>query len=100
YRKGRKFVHIDIEPTQIGRVFAPDYGVVSDAAAALDALLTAARARAGRLPDFTGWAGECPARKSPEHRKTNYTEVPSKPQRDYQEMNAAFVKHVTYVSTI
>ena len=87
YRKGRKFVHID-------------NGVVSDAGAALDALLTAARARAGRLPDFTGWAGECTARKSTEHRKTNFTEVPIKPQRVYQEMNAAFGKDVTYVSTI
>src|SRR5712671_7688996 len=29
YTKGRKFVHVDIEPTQIGRVFAPDYGIVS-----------------------------------------------------------------------
>src|SRR5205807_5191495 len=35
YTKGRKFVHVDIEPTQIGRVFAPYYGIVSDAAAAL-----------------------------------------------------------------
>ena len=26
YRGGRTFVHVDIEPTQIGRVFAPDYG--------------------------------------------------------------------------
>jgi glyoxylate carboligase len=33
YCKGRKFVHVDIEPTQIGRVFAPDYGIVSDAKA-------------------------------------------------------------------
>ncbi len=31
YTKGRKFVHVDIEPTQIGRVFDPDYGIVSDA---------------------------------------------------------------------
>src|SRR5438128_1932206 len=31
YKKGRKFVHVDIEPTQIGRVVAPDYGIVSDA---------------------------------------------------------------------
>ncbi len=36
YTKGRKFVHVDIEPTQIGRVFAPDYGIVSDAKAALE----------------------------------------------------------------
>ena len=35
YTKGRKFVHVDIEPTQIGRVFNPDYGIVSDAGAAL-----------------------------------------------------------------
>jgi tartronate-semialdehyde synthase len=35
YTKGRKFVHVDIEPTQIGRVFMPDYGIVSDAGAAL-----------------------------------------------------------------
>ncbi|TSI16937.1 glyoxylate carboligase [Brevibacterium aurantiacum] len=102
YRNGRKFVHIDIEPTQIGRVFSPDYGVVSDAGAALDALLSAARGRteAASLPDFTGWAGECTARKSTEHRKTNYTEVPIKPQRVYQEMNSAFDEDVTYVSTI
>jgi tartronate-semialdehyde synthase len=25
YTKGRKFVHVDIEPTQIGRVFTPDW---------------------------------------------------------------------------
>src|ERR1700750_847375 len=35
YCKGRKFIHVDIEPTQICRVFAPDYGIVSDAKAAL-----------------------------------------------------------------
>ncbi|WP_166970111.1 glyoxylate carboligase [Brevibacterium atlanticum] len=100
YRKGRKFIHIDIEPTQIGRVFAPDFGVASDAGAALDALLAAARSRSGGLPDFTGWADECTARKSTEHRKTNFTEMPIKPQRVYQEMNRAFGQDVTYVSTI
>lgn len=107
YRAGRKFVHIDIEPTQIGRVFSPDYGVVSDAGAALDALLSAARSRSagagvagGSLPDFTDWANECTKRKGSEHRKTNYTDVPIKPQRVYQEMNSAFGQDVTYVSTI
>ena len=29
YTKGRTFVHVDIEPTQIGRVFAPDYSASS-----------------------------------------------------------------------
>src|SRR5438093_1288227 len=36
YTQGRKFVHIDIEPTQIGRVFCPELGIVSDAKAALE----------------------------------------------------------------
>src|ERR1700722_18054308 len=31
YTKGRKFVHVDIEPTQIGRVFGPDFAIVSHA---------------------------------------------------------------------
>ncbi len=43
YTKGRKFVHVDIEPTQIGRVFNPDYGIVSDAAAALDLFVEVAK---------------------------------------------------------
>src|SRR3989454_7126503 len=42
YTKGRKFVHVDIEPTQIGRVFAADYGIVSDAKAALELFVEAA----------------------------------------------------------
>src|SRR5438874_2183485 len=46
YRTGRTFVHVDIEPTQVGRVFAPDYGVVSDAGAFLREMLAAARDRA------------------------------------------------------
>ncbi len=36
YTRGRTFVHVDIEPTQIGRVFTPDFGIVSDAGAALE----------------------------------------------------------------
>jgi tartronate-semialdehyde synthase len=35
YTEGRKFIHVDIEPTQIGRVFTPDLGIVSDAGKAL-----------------------------------------------------------------
>ena len=53
YCKGRKFVHVDIEPTQIGRVFTPDYGIVSDAKAALELFVEVAREMkaAGKLKD-------------------------------------------------
>lgn len=102
YRAGRTFVHVDIEPTQIGRVFAPDYGIVSDAGAAIEALLELARERqaAGTLPDYSAWAADAQNRKARLQRKTNFVEVPIKPQRVYQEMNRAFGRDTTYVTTI
>ncbi len=98
YTAGRTFVHVDIEPTQIGRVFAPDYGIASDAGAALELFVEAARERA--LADRSEWADECDERKRTMLRKTNFDNVPIKPQRVYQEMNRAFGEDVRYVSTI
>jgi tartronate-semialdehyde synthase len=102
YTAGRTFVHVDIEPTQIGRVFAPDFGIVSDAKAALVQFVSIARERkdAGTLPDRSVWAQQCQKRKETMWRKTNFDNVPVKPQRVYQEMNRAFGKDVRYVSTI
>jgi tartronate-semialdehyde synthase len=102
YTRGRTFVHVDIEPTQIGRVFAPDYGIASDAAAALERLVEVARERraAGRLPDRSGWVADCVERKRTLQRRTHFDHVPMKPQRVYEEMNRAFGKAVRYVTTI
>ena len=104
YCKGRKFIHVDIEPMQIGRVFAPDYGIVSDAKAALELFVAVARERraAKKLRDRSAWAAQCQGRKKDLQylRKTNFDSVPMKPQRVYQCMNNAFGRDVTYVSTI
>jgi tartronate-semialdehyde synthase len=102
YRAGRKFVHVDIEPTQIGRVFAPDYGIVSDAKAALELFVDVARQRkaAGTLPDRSVWAEDCAERKRTLHRKTHFDNVPVKPQRVYEEMNRTFGPETRYVTTI
>ncbi|WP_332814218.1 glyoxylate carboligase [Ramlibacter sp.] len=104
YCRGRRFVHVDIEPTQIGRVFAPDLGIASDAKAALRLFIEVARERlaAGRLRRWSEWARECSARKGDlaNLRKSHFDEVPMKPQRVYQCMNRAFGRDVTYVSTI
>ncbi len=102
YTKGRKFVHVDIEPTQIGRVFGPDLGIVSDAKAALELFVQVAREwkTAGKLPDRSEWVGECYERKRTMLRKTNFENKPMKPQRVYQCMNNAFGKDTCYVSTI
>jgi len=102
YRAGRTFVHIDIEPTQIGRIFTPDFGIVSDARAALERLVEVANERrdAGTLPDRTAWVGECAQRKATLHRRTDFDQVPIKPQRVYQEMNKVFGRDTRYVSNI
>jgi len=102
YRRGRRFVHVDIEPTQIGRVFAPDLGIVSDAGAALALFVEVARERAaaGQLPDRTAWVEACAARKRTMLRRTHFDDVPIKPQRVYEEMNRAFGRDTRYVSTI
>jgi tartronate-semialdehyde synthase len=101
YTSGRRFIHIDIEPTQIGRVFNPDFGIVSDAKAALAGLLALARG-AETLPDRRAWAKACLDRKLAidMQRKTHFDNVPVKPQRVYEEMNRAFGKDARYVTTI
>ena len=102
YTEGRKFVHVDIEPTQIGRVFAPDYGIVSDAGAALEQFADVAREwkAEGKLKDRGRWAGQCRYRKSVMLRESHYDNVPLKPQRVYQEMNSALDRDTCYVTTI
>lgn len=102
YTEGRRFIHVDIEPTQIGRVFMPDLGIVSDAGAALDAFLEVAREwkDAGKLKSRAAWLESCQQRKRTLQRKTHFDNVPVKPQRVYEEMNEFFGKDACYVSTI
>lgn len=102
YTKDRTFVHVDIEPTQIGRVFSPDFGITSDAGAALALFVEVAKERkaAGKLPDRNAWAADCQERKRTLLRKTHFETVPMKPQRVYQCMNNAFGRDACYVSTI
>jgi len=104
YRNGRKFVHIDIEATQIGRIFPPEYSVVSDAKEALEILIEVAGEYkdAGKLKDLSGWTAECNGRKADisMQRKTHFNNVPLKPQRVYEAMNDAFDRETRYVTVI
>ncbi len=102
YTDGRTFIHVDIEPTQVGRVFAPDFGIVSDARVALELFVDVAKERksTGKLKDRSDWAAECEHRKHHMLRKSHYDQVPLKPQRVYQEMNERFERDTCYVTTI
>ncbi|MGA5266637.1 glyoxylate carboligase [Streptomyces lydicamycinicus] len=102
YTQGRTFVHVDIEPTQIGKIFAPDYGIASDAKAALELFVEVAGElkAAGKLPDRSSWAASTQERKAQLQRRTHFDNVPMKPQRVYEEMNKAFGPETRYVTTI
>ncbi|MFJ8449246.1 glyoxylate carboligase [[Kitasatospora] papulosa] len=102
YRQGRTFVHVDIEPTQLGRIFAPDLGITSDAKAALALLVEVARELkdAGELKDRSAWAASTQERRAALQRRTHFDDVPLKPQRVYEEMNRAFGPETRYVTTI
>ena len=102
FTKDRKFVHVDIEPTQIGRVFGPDFGIVSDAGAALDLFIKVASEwkAAGKLRDRSEWAESCQQRKRTMQRRTHFEQAPIKPQRVYEEMNKVFGRDTCYISTI
>ncbi|QKW19441.1 glyoxylate carboligase [Kitasatospora sp. NA04385] len=102
YTAGRTFVHIDVEPTQIGRIFAPELGIASDAGAALELLIEVARelAAAGGLKDRREWAASTQRRRAELQRRTHFDDVPLKPQRVYEEMNRAFGPETRYVTTI
>src|ERR1700680_419279 len=92
YTKGRKFVHVDIEPTQIGRVFNPDLGIASDAKAALESFVAVPKERrkSGKLKEREACPAACQERKRSMLRRSHFDNVPIKPQRVYEEMSKAF----------
>ncbi|MFJ4186555.1 glyoxylate carboligase [Kitasatospora sp. NPDC089509] len=102
YTAGRTFVHVDVEPTQIGKIFAPALGIASDAKAALELFVEVAKElkAAGTLKDRGAWAASTQERKARLQRRTHFDNVPLKPQRVYEEMNRAFGPETRYVTTI
>ncbi len=102
YTGDRTFVHIDIDPTQIGRVFSPELGIVADAGLALEALVAEAgeRKRAGALPSRDTWVSTVQERKRTMLRRTDFDNTPVKPQRVFQEVNNAFDDDTQFVTAI
>lgn len=102
YTTGRKFIHVDIESSQIGRIFGPDLGIVSDAESALQHFIQIAKEMKsrGELKEHTQWAADCAERKRTLLRRTDFDNTPIKPQRVYHEMNKVFGPETRYISTI
>jgi tartronate-semialdehyde synthase len=99
YRRGRSFIHVDIEPTQLGRVFEPDLGIVGHARPALAALLDEARARGGPRAPGT-WARKVAGLRRTLNRRDDFDDVPIKPPRVFREINDFFGRDTTFVTAI
>ena len=88
YKGNRKFIHINVEPKEIGKIFQPDLGIVSDAKYALQALIEVAKTESKRTSDPR--IASLPAMRAELKRKTCYDCVPIKPHRVYEELNNFF----------
>ncbi len=99
YRGERRFVHVDVEPTQIGRVFGPDLGVVSDARLFLRELLAVADEQAAR-PDFGGWRARVAELRGTLGRREDFDDVPIKAPRVFAEINDFYGPRTHFVTAI
>jgi tartronate-semialdehyde synthase len=99
YRAGRRFVHVDIEATQIGRVFEPELGVVGHARPTLAALLDEAR-RITPAREPGAWPERVTSLRSRLLRRDDFDDVPIKPPRVYRELNEFFGPDTTFVTAI
>ncbi|MFI6477950.1 glyoxylate carboligase [Nonomuraea sp. NPDC050663] len=99
YRGERRFIHVDIEPTQIGRVFEPDLGVVSDTRLFLRALIALARSRGlSRTPG--AWVSRVGELKRTLTRREDFDDIPVKAPRVYKEINDFFDDETYFVTAI
>ena len=99
YRGNRKFIHVDVDPGQLGKNIMPHLGICADAKLTLQALLDEIRAR-GIKPKMSDWSGKVPHVRQSLERKTDYAEVPIKPQRAFKEINAFFDEETVFVTCI
>jgi len=97
YTRGRRFIHINVDPSAIGRIVPTELGIIADAKLALEALLRVAKAKTPRRQPSER-VKEIPARRATMARKTDYDQVPIKPQRLYQEMNEYFGANTIYTT--
>ncbi|GAA5062269.1 tartronate-semialdehyde synthase [Thermocatellispora tengchongensis] len=99
YRRGRRFIHVDIEPTQIGKVFEPDLGVVGHARPVLAAMAAEAQVRTRRRKPGK-WVKRVGELRRSLPRRDDFEEVPIKPPRVYRELNEFYGPETTFVTAI
>ena len=97
YKGSRKFIHVDIDPGQIGKNIMPDLGICADAKLTLQALVEEVKRRNVRRPPTKLDISQIRAKME---RKTDYDNIPIKPQRVFKEINEFFDEETVFVTCI
>jgi tartronate-semialdehyde synthase len=100
YRGTRRFIAVDVEATQLGRIFEPDLGIVGDAKLTLQAMLREAK-RA--YPDGVrreAWTQRVGEKRATMLRRMDYDEVPVRAPRVFKELNEFYTGDTTFITAI
>ena len=87
YTQGKKFIHINIAKSEIGKIFEPDLGIISDAKDAIEKLLAEAE-HATAHP--AARVAELPGLQKSMARRVDQDTKPINPHRVFGELNKAF----------
>jgi tartronate-semialdehyde synthase len=97
YKGNRKFIHVDVDPGQLGKNIMPDLGICADARLTLRALLEELERRKVKRPVSRLGIAQMRAKME---RKTDYDNIPIKPQRVFKEINEFFDEETVFVTCI
>jgi tartronate-semialdehyde synthase len=97
YKGNRKFIHVDVDPAQLGKNIMPDLGICADAKLTLQAMLEEIRRRKVKAGPAKMAVAQL---RSKLERKTDYDNIPIKPQRVFKEVNEFFDDETVFVTCI
>ena len=97
YKGDRKFIHVDVDPGQLGKNIMPDLGICADAKLTLSALIEEIERRTLKPPTPNKEVAQL---RTSLERKTDYDDMPIKPQRVFKEVNEFFDDDTVFVTCI
>lgn len=96
YRGDRKFIHINVEPSEINKIFPADLGIVADARKAIDALIE--ECKGTQVEAKSEFASQIPALRKELARKVDYDCKPINPHRVFNELNKYFGDNAVFTT--
>ena len=97
YKGKRKFIHVDVDPAQLGKNIMPDLGICADAKLTLEGFLEEVKRRKVKRPPAKLDIAQIRAKLE---RKSDYDNIPIKPQRVFKEVNEFFDEETVFVTCI